>query len=137
MQPFGVSYYKVKGGHEDEWLELFMSWHYPILEYQIEHGALLEFKLNVPAGHGEGNPWTFAGTYLSPTAAESGSMPLDRAQLIEHLFSDRMEAYVAGEKRRWELTERHWDTNFTQLDLSESPLSVYWPSQGGCGENDE
>ena len=132
MQPFGISFYKVKAGHEDEWLALFMEWHYPILKYSLQHNTLAEFKLNVPDGHGEGAAWTFAGTYLGPKTGDLGSPPLDRAQLIEKLFGDRMEAYVAGEERRWELTERHWDTNFTELDLTESPLSVYLPSLGGC-----
>lgn len=135
MQPFGISFYKVKGGHEDEWLDLFMEWHYPILQYSLQHNTISEFKLNVPDGHGEGAAWTFAGTYLAPLTEDRGSPPLDRAQLIEELFGDRMEAYVAGEKRRWELTERHWDTNFIELDLAESPLSVYHPSPGGCKAN--
>ena len=132
MQPFGISFYKVKAGHEDEWLGLFMTWHYPLLEYGLQHGTLAEFKLNVPDGHGEGSAWTFAGTYLAPTPSERGTAPLDRAELIESLFGDRMEDYVAGEKRRWELTEHHWDTNFTELDLAEDPMSVYLPSKGGC-----
>lgn len=134
MQPFGISFYKVKAGHEDEWLGLFMKWHYPLLEYSLKHGTLVEFKMNVPDGHGEGAAWTFAGTYLAPTPDERGTPPLDRAQLIESLFGDRMQDYVAGEERRWELTEHHWDTDFTELDLAETPLSLYWPSQGGCGK---
>jgi hypothetical protein len=135
MQPFGISFYKVQASHEDEWLGLFMKWHYPLLEYSMKHGTLIEFKMNVPDGHGEGSAWTFAGTYLAPTSEERGTPPLDRAQLIENLFGDRMEEYVAGEKRRWALTEHHWDTNFTELDLTEAPLSVYWPSHGGCAES--
>ncbi len=31
MQPFGISFYAVKGGYEDEWLELYMKWHYPLM----------------------------------------------------------------------------------------------------------
>jgi len=58
--------------------------------------------------------------------------PLDREQLIERLFADRMDEYVAGEKRRWELTLKHWDTDFVELDMSEEPLSFYNPSSGGC-----
>ena len=41
-------------------------------------------------------------------------------------------AHVAGEKRRWELTVKHWDTDFIELDKTEDPLSVYLPSAGGC-----
>ena len=70
--------------------------------------------------------------FLYPAAQVAKSAPLGRAGLIEILFGDRMDDYVAGEKRRWELTLSHWDTDFIQLDKSEKPLSVYMPSPGGC-----
>jgi hypothetical protein len=111
-----------------------MQWHYPLMEYALEHGALLEHKLFVPDGHGIEAQWTFAASFLYPEAQARKSVPLDRAGLIEVLFGDRMDDYVAGEKRRWELTLSHWDTDFIQLDKSESPLSVYLPSPGGCEE---
>ena len=28
MQPFGISFYSIKGGYEDEWLDLYMKWHH-------------------------------------------------------------------------------------------------------------
>lgn len=132
MQPFGISFYKVKAGHEDEWLQLYTAWHYPLLEYGLEHGTLVEQKLYVPDGHGIEAQWTFASSFLYPASQDRATAPLDRAQLIEHLFGDRMDDYVAGEKRRWQITERHWDTDFIELDKSETPLSVYRPSRGGC-----
>ena len=132
MQPFGISFYKVKAGYEDEWLDLYMKWHYPLLEYALEYGTLLEQKLYVPDGHGLKAQWTFAITFLFPAAQDAKAAPLDRAQLIEELFGDRMEDYVNGEKRRWQLTVKHWDIDFIELDKSESPLSVYRPSRGGC-----
>lgn len=132
MQPFGISFYLVKPGYEDEWLELYMRWHYPLLEYALEHGTLLEHKLFVPDGHPLEGEWTFAASFRFPAAGEAGPAPLDRASLIEELFGERMDAYVAGEKRRWELTLKHWDTDFIELDKSERPLSVYLPSKGGC-----
>ena len=132
MQPFGISFYAVKGGHEDEWLDLYMRWHYPLLEYALEHGTLLEHKLFVPDGHGIEASWTFAASFLAPASQERASAPLDRAQLIQELFGDRMDEYVAGEKRRWEITTSHWDTDFIELDKTEDPLSVYLPSKGGC-----
>ena len=132
MQPFGISFYSVKGGHEDEWLALYMKWHHPLLEYALEHGTLLQHKLFVPDGHGIGAQWNFAASFLVPAAQDRKSAPLDRAELIEELFGDQMDDYVAGEKRRWDLTLSHWDTDFIELDKSESPLSVYRPSPGGC-----
>jgi len=132
MEPFGISFYEVKPGLEDEWLDLYMTWHYPLMEYQLEHGTLLQHKLFVPSGHGMEGAFTFAVSFLYPSSQESKSAPLDRAGLIQKLFGARMDEYVAGEKRRWEITTRHWDTDFIQLDKSEKPLSVYLPSAGGC-----
>lgn len=132
MQPFGISFYSVKGGYEDEWLALYMKWHYPLMEYALEHGTLLEHKLFVPDGHGADEPWTFAVSFLYPAAQDRKPAPLDRAGQIRELFGERMDEYVAGEKRRWELTTKHWDTDFIELDKSEIPLSVYLPSAGGC-----
>ena len=134
MQPFGISFYLVKPGHEDEWLNLYMTWHYPLMEYNLEHGVIVEHKLFVPAGHPMAGEWTFAASFLYPSAQEAVSAPLDRAGLIEELFGDRMDEYVAGEQRRWEITLKHWDTDFIQLDKTEQPLSVYLPSKGGCTE---
>jgi len=132
MQPFGISFYQVKPGYEDEWLELYMKWHYPIMEYSLEHGTVAEHKLFVPSGHGMEGAWTFAASFLYPAAQDTKTAPMGRAEVISHLFGDRMDAYVAGEKRRWEITLKHWDTDFIQLDKSEDPLSVYLPSAGGC-----
>jgi hypothetical protein len=132
MQPFGISFYSIKGGYEDEWLELYMKWHYPLMEYALEQGTLLEHKLLVPDGHGIEAQWTFAASFLYPAAQDRKLAPLDRAGLIQELFGDQMDEYVAGEKRRWELTLSHWDTDFIELDKTEDPLSVYLPSEGGC-----
>jgi hypothetical protein len=132
MEPFGISFYQVTPGYEDEWLDLYMEWHYPLMEYSLEHGTILEHKLFVPAGHGLEGAWTFAASFRYPATQATVSAPLDRAQLIDHLFADRMDEYVAGEKRRWEITLRHWDTDFIELDKTERPLSVYLPSAGGC-----
>ena len=132
MQPFGISYYLVKPGYEDEWLELYMKWHYPLMEYSLEHGTIAEHKLYVPDGHGLEGAWTFAASFLFPAAQDAKPAPLGRAGLIEQLFGDRMEDYVAGERRRWEITLRHWDSDFIELDKTEKPLSVYLPSAGGC-----
>jgi hypothetical protein len=66
MQPFGISFYAIKGGYEDEWLELYMKWHYPLMEYALEQGTLLQHKLYVPSGHGIEAQWTFAVSFLYP-----------------------------------------------------------------------
>ena len=132
MEPFGVSFYAVKGGYEDEWLELYMKWHYPLMQYALDNGTILQHKLFVPDGHSQGEQWTFAASFLFPSSQDKKTAPLDRAELIAKLFGDQMNDYVAGEKRRWQITINHWDTDFIELDKSENPLSVYKPSFGGC-----
>ena len=132
MEPFGISFYTVKGGYEDEWLELYMKWHYPLMQYALENGTMLEHKLFVPDGHSIGELWTFAVSFLFPSLQDRKSAPLDRGELIDELFGDQIDDYVTGEKRRWQLTIKHWDTDFIELDKSEIPLSVYKPSLGGC-----
>jgi len=135
MQPFGVSFYLVEGGLEDEWLDLYMKWHYPLMEYALEQGTLLKHKLFVPDGHSMEPEWTFAISFLFPERQNSKPAPLDRAELITELFGDQMSDYVKAEKRRWQITTKHWDTDFIELDKSEKPLSVYTPSAGGCISN--
>ncbi len=132
MQPFGISYYLVEGGEEDEWLELYMKWHYPLMQYALDHGSILEHKLFVPDGHGIEAQWTFAVSFLFPSSQENKPAPLDRAELINKLYGNQMDDYIAGEQRRWELTTKHWDTDFIELDKTEMPVSVYRPSLGGC-----
>ena len=132
MEPFGISFYAVKGGYEDEWLELYMKWHYPLMQYALDNGTILQHKLFVPDGHSQGEQWTFAASFLFPSSQDKKTTPLDRAELIDKLFGDQMDDYVAGEKRRWQITINHWDTDFIELDKSENPLSVYKPSFGGC-----
>ena len=132
MEPFGISFYTVKAGYEDEWLELYMKWHYPLMQYALENGTMLEHKLFVPDGHSIGEQWTFAVTFLFPSSQDRKIAPLDRGELIDELFGVQIDDYVAGEKKRWQLTIKHWDTDFIELDKSEIPLSVYKPSFGGC-----
>ena len=102
------------------------------MECALEHGTLLEHKMFVPNGHAIGASWTFAVSFLQPAAQILKPAPLNRAEQIQTSFSDQMNDYVAGEKRRWELTVNHWDTDFIQLHKIEGPLSVYLRSSGGC-----
>ena len=91
MHPFGISYYLVEGGDEDEWLELYMKWHYPLMQYALDHGSIIEHKLFVPDGHGIEAQWTFAVSFLFTSSQESTPAPLGRAELITELFGNQMD----------------------------------------------
>jgi hypothetical protein len=71
-----------------------------------------------------GSPYDFVIISVSP--AQPRPLGLSRGELIRKLFPD-IEAYVAGEKRRWELTVDHWDTSLLEIDIDDPNPSVYYP----------
>jgi hypothetical protein len=100
-------YYKVKWGHQEEFIELFRRNHYPILAEQVKSGRLLKFEAWEPRFHGEGrSDWTFMTVIVYrnwQAFGESGS-----AELIQRLYPDQ-ETYKRDERRRFEILDAHWD----------------------------
>jgi len=124
----GISYYKVPPGKHDEWLALYKKWHRPIMDAQIKHGTTISSTLYVLSSHQFGGNYDFVIVSVSP--AEPKPFPTSRGELIKKLFPD-IEAYVAGERRRWELTVDHADTSLVEIDLNEETPSVYYPIING------
>lgn len=120
----GVGYYKVPPGKHDEWLALYQKWHRPIMEAQIKAGVTLSSTVYALRNHQIGSPYDFVIISVSP--ANPKPLGLSRGELIRKLFPDT-EAYVAGEKRRWELTIDHWDTSLLEIDVTDPNISVYYP----------
>lgn len=120
-----VSYYKVPPGKQDEWLALYKKWHRPIMLEQIKEGVTLSSRVFAPSSHGEGSNWDFAIVNISPAKAKT--LSLSRGELIKKLYPD-IQAYVAGERARWELTVGHWDSSLLEIDIdgTDTP-SVYYP----------
>ena len=51
-QPYSMEYYyKVQWGHQQEFLQLFLKNHYPLLQKNIESGRILSVKVEQPANH--------------------------------------------------------------------------------------
>lgn len=120
----GISYYKVPPGKHDEWLQLYQKWHRPIMDAQIAHGTTISSTLYVLRSHQFNGDYDFVIVSVSP--ANPKPYPLSRGELIKKLFPD-IEAYTAGERRRWELTTNHADTSLLELDLTDPNLSIYYP----------
>jgi len=119
-----VSYYKVPPGKQDEWLALYKKWHRPIMEAQIKAGTTTSSDIYALRNHQIGSPYDFVIISVSP--AEPKPLGLSRGELIRKLFPD-IEAYVAGEKHRWELTTDHWDTSLLEINVDDPNPSVYYP----------
>src|SRR5215510_6122051 len=51
-QPYTMEYYyKTQWGRQQEFLQLFLKNHYPLLQKQIETGRILSVKVEQPANH--------------------------------------------------------------------------------------
>lgn len=121
-----VSYYKTLPGKQDEWLALYKKWHRPIMDYQIKEGLTLSSTVYAPTNHSPGQPWDFAIINVAPAPSKAPKAKLQRGQVIKQLFPD-IEAYVAGERHRWELTVDHWDEGLLEIDVATDTPSVYYP----------
>ncbi len=100
-------FYRVRWGHQDEWLELFTRNHLPILHAQVDSGRFLDVRVYTPRFHGDGRAdWTVMVTitYRDWAALDAHS----EQGLKERLFPDQ-ERYRAEEQRRFELLDAHWD----------------------------
>ena len=108
-EPVTVAYYyKVKWGHQEEFVRLFAKNHYPVLKAQVESGRLLEVRALEPRFHGDGRAdWTFK-TILVFRSWEAMGEGGEEREIIQRLYPDQ-ETFRREERRRFELLEAHWD----------------------------
>jgi hypothetical protein len=115
-QPYTVEYYyKVQWGHQQEFLELFLKNHYPLLKRIAATGRILSVKIDAPAYHTtEDGRWDYRVTirYRNSTVATTAN-PEEEA-LIKELWPDQ-EKYKREEQRRFEILAAHWDLPVTEI----------------------
>lgn len=105
--PVVDSYYKLAPGKADEWLELYRTQHLPILRERKSNGEIVDIIIYRPVLH-QGEPaWDFKVTLVWRDFAAFG----DRAgqEAIERRLYRDWEKHQQAERRRWEITARHWD----------------------------
>jgi hypothetical protein len=115
-QPYTMEYYyKVQWGHQQEFLQLFLKNHYPLLKKVVESGRMLSVKIETPANHmTEDARWDYRVTikFKNSTAATTAN-PQEEA-LIKQLWPDQ-ETYKREEQRRFEILLAHWDLPVTDI----------------------
>ena len=115
-QPYTMEYYyKVQWGHQQEFLDLFLRNHYPLLKKEVESGRMLSVKIETPANHmTEDARWDYRVTirFKNSTAATTAN-PNEQA-LIKELWPDQ-EKYKHEEQRRFEILLGHWDLPVTDI----------------------
>lgn len=105
VQPVVESYYKLAPGKTDEWLALFKKWHLPILQERRKEGKILSITIYQPRLH-QGLPaWDYK---VVLKYADFASMGLPDAAIVRKLYPNE-EELRKNERRRWEITEKHWD----------------------------
>ena len=115
-QPYIMEYYyKVQWGHQQEFLQLFLKNHYPLLQKVAESGRILSLKIETPANHmTEEARWDYRVTirYKNSTVATTDNP--DEARIIKQLWPDQT-TYQREEQRRFEILLSHWDLPVTDI----------------------
>lgn len=118
-EPFTVEYYyRIRWGHQAEFLRLFRKNHLPVLEKEVQMGRMTGFSAVEPIYHaGEETRWDYRVTIVYPSAAAAHSPdPMDDPAFRRALFPDTA-TFAAEERRRFELLDAHWDVPVVPLKL--------------------
>jgi hypothetical protein len=109
-QPYTMEYYyKVQWGHQQEFLQLFLKNHYPLLRKQVESGRMLSVKIETPANHmTEDARWDYRVTIRFRNSTVATTPNPDEQKLITQLWPDQ-DAYRREEERRFTILLAHWD----------------------------
>ncbi len=109
-QPYPVEYYyKVQWGHQQEFLQLFLKNHYPLLQKMVASGRMLSVKIEQPANHmTEDSRWDYRVTIRFKNSTLATTANPDEERLIKELWPDQ-ETYKREEQRRFEILLAHWD----------------------------
>jgi hypothetical protein len=109
-------FYRVKWGHQDEFVRLFQKNHLPVLKEEIKAGRMTSVRTFVPTYHGDGRAdWTFAVVITFKDTAAMNA-PSDEAEIVRRLYPDRA-TFEKEEQRRFEILDAHWDVPLNEVDL--------------------
>ena len=115
-QPYAMEYYyKVQWGHQQEFLNLFLKNHYPLLMKEAESGRILSVKIEQPANHTtEDGRWDYRVTIRFKNSTVATTANPDEERFIKQLWPDQ-KTYEREEQRRFEILLGHWDLPVTDI----------------------
>jgi hypothetical protein len=115
-QPYTVEYYyKVQWGRQQEFLQLFLKNHYPLLLKNVESGRMLSVKVETPANHmPEESRWDYRVTLRFKNSTLATTANPDEEKLTKQLWPDQ-ETFKREEQRRFEILLAHWDLPVTDI----------------------
>lgn len=115
-QPYAVEYYyKVQWGHQQEFLDLFLKNHYPLLKKIESTGRIIALKVESPAYHTtEDGRWDYRVTIVYKDSTVATTANSDEETFIKQLWPDQ-DTYKNEEQRRFEILMAHWDLPVTDI----------------------
>jgi hypothetical protein len=115
-QPYVMEYYyKVQWGHQQEFLQLFLKNHYPLLQKMVESGRMISVKIDTPANHmTEDARWDYRVTIRFKNSTLATTSNPDEDRIIRQLWPDQA-TYQHEEQRRFEILLAHWDLPMTDI----------------------
>jgi hypothetical protein len=118
-QPYTMEYYyKVHWGHQQEFLQLFLKNHYPVLKKGVDSGRMVSVKIETPANHmTEDARWDYRVTIRFKNSTVATTANPQEESWITQLFPDQ-ETFKREEQRRFEILLAHWDLPVTDITPS-------------------
>ncbi len=115
-QPYTMEYYyRVQWGHQQEFLQLFLKNHYPLLQENVKSGRMLSVKIEQPANHmTEDARWDYRVTIRFKNSTVATTSNPEEASIIKRLWPDQA-TYQREEQRRFEILLAHWDVPVTDI----------------------
>jgi hypothetical protein len=115
-QPYVVEYYyKVQWGHQQEFLDLFLKNHYPLLKKNVDSGRMISVKIETPANHmTEDARWDYRVTIRFKNSTVATTSNPEEQSWIKQLWPDQ-ETYRREEQHRFEILLAHWDLPVTDV----------------------
>lgn len=118
-QPYVMEYYyRVQWGHQQEFLQLFLKNHYPLLQKNVQSGRMVSVKIEQPANHmTEDERWDFRVTIRFKNSTMATTANPDEDRIIKQLWPDQ-DTFKREEQRRFEILLGHWDLPVTDITPS-------------------
>jgi hypothetical protein len=115
-QPYIMEYYyKVQWGHQQEFLQLFLKNHYPLLQKGVESGRMISVKIETPANHmTEDARWDYRVTIKFKNSTAATTPNPQEESLTRQIYPDQ-ETFKREEQRRFQILLAHWDLPVTDV----------------------
>jgi hypothetical protein len=114
--PYTIEYYyKCQWGHQQEFLELFMRNHYPLLKRIQATGRILSLKIESPAYHTtEDGRWDYRVTIVYKDSTVATTSNPDEEAFIKEMWPNQ-DTYKKEEQQRFAILAGHWDLPVTDI----------------------